>query len=135
MNIIEYVENYIEIIWNQADMKTLESLTTANFQYHFANHAPRNHKKMIMLVLELHRAFPDWCIEIDDIITEGAKVVVRWHGNVTHQGDYLGIAATGNKIFVCGINIYRIEDGRIAEEWEQTNSLSWINEMGALKNT
>jgi predicted ester cyclase len=63
-------------------------------------------------------AFPDVQLSIEDQVAEGDKVVTRWIGSGTHQGEMMGIAPTGNQVRVDGMTISRIEDGKIVEEWE-----------------
>jgi steroid delta-isomerase-like uncharacterized protein len=63
------------------------------------------------------RAFPDLRAEVEDIFGSGDRVAVRVRMRGTHEGDYLGIAATGRQVSYVSHEFYRIEDGLIAEEW------------------
>ncbi len=67
--------------------------------------------------------FPDIFITIDDLIAEGDKVVVRttWRG--THQGEYEGMMPTGKRVMRTMIQIFRIVDGRLYEEWVEGEGL------------
>uniref|UniRef100_UPI0037444BEA ester cyclase n=1 Tax=Pedobacter yulinensis TaxID=2126353 RepID=UPI0037444BEA len=53
---------------------------------------------------------PDARYEVDDLVAEHDRVVVRWRLLGTHEGPYLGIAATGEQIILSGIAIYRLEN-------------------------
>ena len=77
-------------------------------------------------------AFPDWRVDISAMLIDKGMAAVRWVGTVTHQGDFHGIRPTGRQIHVSGINLYRITDGKVAEEWEQTDTLSMLRQLGAL---
>jgi steroid delta-isomerase-like uncharacterized protein len=77
-------------------------------------------------------AFPDWRVQIVDIIAEGNTVVIRWQGQVTHQGVFQGIPPTGKQVTVSGINIYHVIDGKVDAEWEQTDSLGMLQQLGVL---
>lgn len=55
--------------------------------------------------------------DVEDIIAEGDRVAVRYTLYGTHTGDFYGVRATGKTIRVSGIEIFRIEDGKIAEFW------------------
>jgi steroid delta-isomerase-like uncharacterized protein len=68
--------------------------------------------------------FPDMRVTIDDLLAEGDKVVVRttWRG--THLGPYEGIAPTGKTVARTMIQIFRVADGKIQEEWSEGGSLS-----------
>lgn len=69
-------------------------------------------------------AFPDTQLTIEDIIAEGNKVVIRSTWTGTHQGEFMGIPATGKQVSTTAINIYRIENGKLVEEWSGTRRSS-----------
>ena len=77
------------------------------------------------------RGFPDVISTIEDLIAEGDKVVARWRSRATHQGDYMGIAPTHNKVEFTGISFYRIEGGKIAQSWNIEDKLGLMRQMGA----
>ncbi len=54
---------------------------------------------------------------VDELIAEGDKVVARVTGYGTHEGTYRGIPATGKKVRMSGIVIWRIRRGKIVERW------------------
>ena len=68
--------------------------------------------------------FPDMRVTIDDLLAEGDKVIVRttWRG--THLGTYEGIAPTGKTVVRTMIQIFRVANGKIQEEWSEGGSLS-----------
>ena len=64
------------------------------------------------------KAFPDLRISVQEMVAEGDKVAVLWTFKGTHTGSgYEGLPPTGTRVEVRGITIWRIVDGRIAEEW------------------
>jgi steroid delta-isomerase-like uncharacterized protein len=76
-------------------------------------------------------AFPDLVTSIDDLIAEGDRVVVRGHDTGTHQGLFMGIPPSGNRFTITWIDIFRIEDGKLAEAWLETNVESFKKQLGA----
>ncbi len=60
---------------------------------------------------------PDGRYEVDDLIAEGDRVVVRWRLLGTQKGEFRGIAPTGRAIVLRGIAIYRVENGKLMERW------------------
>ena len=65
----------------------------------------------------LREAFPDLHVEIEVLVTEGNMVTwVRTHRG-THEGDFMGVPASGREIMWRTIVVTRYEDGMIAEEW------------------
>ena len=126
------VSTYIEDVWNRADAQAFDRLTAPAFAYCLGGQPPRDRAAMLAFLQGVHAAFPDWRVQIDDIVAEGNTVAVRWSGQVTHEGPFHGIPATGKRIAVSGVNLYRIEDGRIAQEWEQMDSLGMLAQLGVL---
>lgn len=67
-------------------------------------------------------AFPDYFVEIKDIVAEGEQVVVEWTYRGTHRGVYQDIKPTGKEIYGRAISIYRLRDGQIVDArgiWDQ----------------
>lgn len=126
----DLVREYIESVWNRGDLDALERLTASGFRYHLGGQPGRDRSEMASFLARTRAAFPDWQVFIQTIIREEGRVAVRWDGEVTHEGEFHGIPATGRRIAVSGINLYRIEDGRIAAEWEQMDSLGMLRQLG-----
>lgn len=62
-------------------------------------------------------AFPDTRYVVDDLISEGDRVVVHWRLLATQQGEFYGMGPTGTPISLQGIAIYRVEDSKLMERW------------------
>ena len=77
-------------------------------------------------------AFPDLNLTSEDLVGEGDKVVARLRGRGTHRGDFMGIPPTGKSVDVGAISVMRFENGRIAEEWEQIDMLSMMQQLGVV---
>lgn len=75
-------------------------------------------------------AFPDLHFEIVDLIAEGDKVLTRWVLTGTHQGEYLGVPATGKSIRVEGMSFDRIQDGLVAEGFDGWDALGMRQQLG-----
>ena len=65
----------------------------------------------------IKRGFPDLHADIDDVLAEGDQVALRLTFRGTHQGEFLGMPATGRTIEYVSHEFYRIADGLFAEEW------------------
>lgn len=80
-----------------------------------------------------HNAFPDFYWRIEDQVAEGDKVTTRYTMGGTHQGEFLGVAATGRRGEVSGINIDRFdESGKMVEEWASYDALGIMRQLGAV---
>ena len=82
------------------------------------------------LFSSLHAAFPDFHIDVEDMIAEGDKVVARVTGSGTHQGEFMGIAPTGNRVEFSAIDIARIAEGKIVEHWSNSDQLGLMQKLG-----
>ncbi len=81
---------------------------------------------------DFRRGFPDVVSTIEDLIAEGDKVVARWRSRATHRGEYMGVSPTGREVEFTGISVYRIEGGRIAEDWANFDDLGMMRQLGAI---
>jgi steroid delta-isomerase-like uncharacterized protein len=66
---------------------------------------------------EAREGFPDLTIAVEDVVAEGDKVTARVTMRGTHQGEFQGVAATGKRVEVRALDMFRIEDGKIVEHW------------------
>jgi steroid delta-isomerase-like uncharacterized protein len=82
----------------------------------------------------MHTAFPDFRMNVEDMIAEGDKVVARVRLSGTHQGEFMGIDATGNRVTITGIDILRINaDGKIMERWGNFDDLGMMQQLGVME--
>jgi steroid delta-isomerase-like uncharacterized protein len=77
-------------------------------------------------------AFSDLHLEIEDQIAEGDKVVTRWTGTGTHDGELAGIPPTGNRVTLPGMEIVRISDGKLVEGWEGYDMANLMRQLGVM---
>jgi len=81
---------------------------------------------------DFRAAFPDLMVKVDLIIGEGKFVVGRWTATGTHEGDLMGIAATGKQATTAGININRISGGKLVQGWGIFDQLGLLQQIGAI---
>jgi steroid delta-isomerase-like uncharacterized protein len=78
-------------------------------------------------------AFPDLSMEPQDILVSGDKVVARVRGTGTHQGEFMGLPATGKAVDVQLIDIIRFgDDGLAYEHWGVFDALGLMQQLGAI---
>jgi len=58
------------------------------------------------------------------------KVVKRWTVTCKHTGELMGVPPTGKEIRFTGINIFRIVDGKIEEQWVESDALGLMQQLG-----
>jgi predicted ester cyclase len=79
-----------------------------------------------------YTGLPDIYSTADELIGEGDKVVVRWHGGGTHNGEFFGIPPTGAAATTTGIHIFRIADSKIVEHWGNSDDLGMLRQLGVI---
>ncbi len=78
-------------------------------------------------------AFPDLHITVGVTVSEGDKVASFLTCRATHNGDALGVAATGQAVVFNAMSIARIKDGKIIEGWNVLDLMSAYAQIGATK--
>ena len=97
---------------------------------HVEERGPEDVKRFIS---EFRQAFPDFHTTIEEQIADGDKVVTRWTMRGTQQGEFRGIASTGEQITVRGIGIFRFsEEGKVVETWDNLDQLGMMRQLGAI---
>ena len=74
-------------------------------------------------------AFPDVTVEIDELVVDGDRVAVATTFTGTHEGELMGIAPTGRRVSVTGIDIVRVADGKIVEHRGLTDIVGLIRQL------
>jgi predicted ester cyclase len=71
-------------------------------------------------------------VVIEDLIAEGDKVVNRATYSGTHRAEFQGIAATGKRFTIDGINVSRVANGQVVEDWTVLDMLGMLQQLGAM---
>ncbi len=83
-----------------------------------------------------YAALPDLQSTVEDVIAQDDKVVIREVVRGTHRGEFrtpLGpIAPTGKQIAISSVLIYRVEKGKIVQEWAQVDWLRGLQQVGVM---
>jgi steroid delta-isomerase-like uncharacterized protein len=70
--------------------------------------------------------------DVQEMFSAGDRVVARWIGTGTHRGELMGIDPTEKPIRVEAISVFRIANGKIAEEWTVWDALGLLQQVGAV---
>jgi steroid delta-isomerase-like uncharacterized protein len=129
------VRRFYEEFFNKGNLAVVDELHTADFRHYDSGApdpggGPEGYKRRNAIFL---KAFPDRHVTIDDMVAEGDKVATRSTMRATQTGDLPGIPATGRRVVVTATIISRIQDGKIAEEWEDWNALGMLEQLGVVR--
>jgi predicted ester cyclase len=81
----------------------------------------------------LLEGLPDLKIDLDLVMVEADLVTVRSTMRGTHTGSLMGVPASGRRVAVDGIDIMRVEDGRIVEHWGLTDTVGLLHQVGTVR--
>ena len=77
-------------------------------------------------VVEMLSAFPNTSFTVEEQIAEGNVVASRYTGTSIHQGEFIGVAPTGQETTYTGMTFHYIIGGKIAEEWSESENLDVV---------
>lgn len=80
---------------------------------------------------ELRAAFPDLNIEVEHMVADDDNVAFAYTMSGTHQGDFMGVPATGKRVSARGMQIGRYENGKLVERWGSSDELGILKQLGA----
>lgn len=120
---------YTEVVAG-GDYSNLDSFVATDYVDHNAAEGDRGPEVVRTHLEAIRTTLPDFTIRIEDIFAEGDYVITRVTGRGTHLGEWMGIEPTGREVRLKGINIDRIEGGRIVEHWGEADTIGMLVQMG-----
>ena len=124
----------VEEIFNQGNISLFDELVAPDFIEHeeLPPGIPVGRDGAKVLFTQLRSAFPDFNAEIEDLIAEGDRVVVRMKWTGTHEGEFMGIPPTGRIISIEVIDIVRFEGGKFVEHWGIMDNMGMMQQLGVV---
>ncbi len=128
----ELVYRMTEEVWSKGNLEILDELFSPDVvQYFLPFGSETKGLDQFRVSVGSHRkAFPDWAEQIKLIVAEGDLVAIHFTSTGTNDGSFLGNPPTGKQIYINEMSIYRIVDGRIAEQWLIPDLLSLSQQLG-----
>ena len=124
------IQGWIEM-WNTGNVEIADEI----FDPEWVNHASWGESEGIASVKEnvnrTRTAFPDLQMEIGGMMAADDRVAVHMKMTGTHDGEYLGVPASGKKVTLEAFAVRRIAGGKIVEGWTVGDLLGMLTQMGA----
>lgn len=125
-------KRWVEEIWNSGDFSSADEYVAEDIHFRSSQAPAFNGIGTLKEMVAGNRAaFPDGHFTIDETIAEGNAVAHRWTFHGTHQGEFLGVPATGKKVEVTGTAVTHVRDGTIVEHLADVDMLSILQQIGA----
>ena len=130
------VSQFFELL-GRHDTERMEQLLVSSAQYSFhpSGMPPLDWNGHKQLLASITLAFPDLHHDIKDMVAEGDKVAVRLNVTGTHKGEFQGIPPSGRKLSLDEMAFLTIVDGRITEGWITSDTMSFMQQIGAVPTT
>jgi predicted ester cyclase len=115
------------------NFEIIDEVVSRDIRFHFpGNPKPLTFEEYKQFAHSIYAAFPDFRHTIEDLIAEGDKVVVRATDSGTHKGKFMGLEPTDKECTYGVIAIFRFENGKCVESWEEVDSLGFWQQLGAV---
>jgi len=126
------VRRFFEDFCTDRQSELADELIADDYVSHGPQAPPAEGPDGVRARVGLYQEAVDGRWDVQDIFSAGDRVVARWIGSGTHQGDLMGVAPTGKPISVEAISVFRIANGKIAEEWTVWDALGLLQQVGAV---
>ncbi|MEK7314657.1 MAG: ester cyclase [Candidatus Eisenbacteria bacterium] len=128
---------WIEEIWRPGDLSTFDELHAPAFRDRSAAGRGDTRDDYRRMLQAFYAAFPDFHTDIEDLAIDESRATaaIRWTARGTHRGAYLGVAPSERAIDFAGIEIIRVEEGRIVERWGEWDGMSLLAQLGLWRIT
>ncbi len=128
------VRRFVEEVQSGGDIDAIDELCSPEFINHTAPPGvPSNCEGIKQVMAMFRQAFPDSHFAVEDMVAEGDKVVVRFRGRGTHQGETEAFGPpTGKRMEITGITIKRLSEGKIVEAWTNFDALGMMQQLGLI---
>jgi len=128
----ETARRYYEEVLNKGDVDLLDEIADPGYVEHDPFPGTREGRDGLKDRVTMLKAGLDPHFTIEDVVAEGDKVVVRWINEGSMVGEFLGLPANGKSFKVAGIDIHRLDDGKLAEHWHVVDQLAHLQQIGLI---
>ena len=127
------VRRYYEEVFNERRVDLIDQLAIEDYLEHDPFPGQGDGRADLRARVELIlAAMKPLRFEIQDLVAEGDRVVVRWVQQGVQSGNFMGIPPTGSEYTMAGIDVHRLRDGRMAEHWHVVDLFALLQQLGAI---
>jgi steroid delta-isomerase-like uncharacterized protein len=125
------IRHYLEEAWNKKNLAVVDEFIAPDLIQHIRN-VPLGREGIKQFFSMIYGSFPDAHLTIEDVVAEGDMVAWRFTVRATHIGSFRGIPPTGKPVTLTGIAMTRMRDGQMAENWNETDDLGLLQQLGVI---
>lgn len=124
---------FIEEVFVKGNAGAVDELATEDFTPRSWQSVEPGRDSLKQAVKRVFAGLSDVSMKIEDMIAEGDKVAVRLTAHAVHDGEFMGIPASGKSYTISETHIFRIRDGKVAEHWRDADMLGLMTQLGAIQ--
>jgi len=117
----QLAQRWFEDVWNRRIDASIDELLHPDARGHMEGFETKGVEEFRNVRATFLEAFPDFRLDVEDMVVDGDNVVTRWRVRGSHLGNSLGMAATQRSADFRGMTWLRFENGRIVEGWDSWN--------------
>jgi steroid delta-isomerase-like uncharacterized protein len=129
--ILEQFNQIMGQFWQSGDANLFDEVIAEDCAIHQPGFPP-NREGLKQVLPAFRTAFPDFKVLEFEMLAEGDKIADRITWTATHQGELMGIPATGKTITVREMHVRRFAEGKIVEHWGQWDQLGMMQQLGVI---
>jgi steroid delta-isomerase-like uncharacterized protein len=118
-------------IMNSHDPERFAELVSEGYVNHNPGVAP-GRAGLVAFMRHWFETLSDTRIVVEDAFAVGDRVVGRYTYRARHTGPFVGVPASGAEITLRSIDIWRCDNERFVEHWDELNLLEVFQQMGAI---
>lgn len=123
---------YVRVVSNDGDTARIDEFVDKDIVDHSAPPGlPSGIEGQRLKIGAFRAAFPDLHIEYEFHVAEGDMVGGRFRLTGTHEGEFAGLAASGNRVSVTGHDFLRFADGRVTDHWLEMDMVALMQQLQA----
>lgn len=126
------VRRFYEEVMGQGNVNLLDEIMAPDFADHGETlfGSPQGRDTLKQGITTSRTVLGDLHVQLHDVIADGEMVGVRGTMRCMQQGEFVGIAPSGNELTWNGLAVFRVVDGKITERWFNSDSLSIVQQLG-----
>jgi len=128
----QIVMRLIEEGFNRAREAVIDELVSPKYQSQEEGMAAEGRQKLKEPMGSFRTAFPDLHLQVEHILAEGDKVMTWAVFTGTHLGPLEAVPATGKKVVVIDVDLWRLEGGKVVESWAHFDQPGLLQQLGVL---
>jgi predicted SnoaL-like aldol condensation-catalyzing enzyme len=129
----EVVSRFLDDVFVRRDMSRLDEYMRDDYIQHNPD-CPQGKAGFLEFFDVIFRALPDFHYAVKKVVADG-DLVMAWCTTMgTHTGgDFLGQSASGNSVKFDVVDIFRMQDGKIAEHWDVADTFTFFSQLGVVE--